>query len=201
MGLYLGKQLSRISFLLTQNLGAKANTLAVQTLFYDLLQAVKGAAADKENILGIDLDELLVGMLPPPLGRHVGYGTFQDLQQRLLHSLAGDIPGDRGVFAFAGDLVDLIHIDNTPFRQFDIIVGGLDQPQKDIFHIVAYVARLSERSGVGNGKRHLQHPGQGLGKQGLTAAGGTDEKNIALLQLHIVSATEPNALIVVVYRH
>ena len=60
----------------------------------DLLQAVEGAAADKQDVGGVDLDELLLGMLAPALGRHVGHRALQDFQQRLLHALAADVPGD-----------------------------------------------------------------------------------------------------------
>jgi hypothetical protein len=45
----------------------------------DLVQADKGAAADEENLLGVDLDVFLVRMLAAALG-----GTLQVLPSRIL---------------------------------------------------------------------------------------------------------------------
>ena len=135
------------------------------------------------------------------LGRHVGHGALQDLQQGLLHALAGHVPGDGGVLALPGDLIHLVDIDDAPLGQLDVVVGGLDQTQEDVLHVVAHVARLGEGGGVGDGEGHLQHPGQGLGEQGLAAASGAHEQNVALLELHVVAAAEIDALVVVIYRH
>ena len=53
-----------------------------------LLQPHESPAADEQDIGGIHRREFLMGMLAPALGRHVGDGALQDLQQRLLHALA-----------------------------------------------------------------------------------------------------------------
>ena len=148
----------------------------------------------------IQLDELLVGMLTPALGGHIGYGTLQNLQQSLLYTLAGNITGDRCVFTLAGDFIDLIHIDNAPLRQLHIEVRRLQKTQENVLHIVTHIAGLGEGSGISNGEGHLQNPGQGLGKQGLAAAGGPDHKDVALLQLYILAATVKDTLIVVINR-
>ena len=96
-----------------------------------------------------------MGVLPAALGRHVGDGPLHDLQQRLLHALAGDVPGDGGVLALPGDLVDLIHIDDAVLRQLHVVVRRLEQTEEDVLHIVAHIAGLREGGGVGNSKGHL----------------------------------------------
>src|SRR5437764_933473 len=72
-----------------------------------LVEAGERPAADEQDVRRVDLDELLVGVLAAPLGRHRRRRPLQDLQQRLLHPFARHIPGDRRVLALAGDLVDL----------------------------------------------------------------------------------------------
>ena len=49
------------------------------------------ARDDEQDVGRIDLDELLVRMLAPALRRNRGNRSLEDLEQRLLHTLAGDI--------------------------------------------------------------------------------------------------------------
>ena len=65
----------------------------------DRVEPGERAADDEQHVGGVDLDELLVRVLAAALRRHRGRGAFQDLQQRLLHALTGDVPGDRRVLA------------------------------------------------------------------------------------------------------
>ena len=168
---------------------------------YDLFQPIKGAAADKQDIGGIHLDELLLGMLAAPLRRYVGNGTLQDLQQRLLHPFPADVAGDGRGFALAGNLVNLVDIDDPPLRLGNVKIRRLQQPQQDIFHIFADIACFRQCSGVGDGKRYPQHLGQRLRQHGLSHAGGAQQQDIALAQLYIVCIPAANPLVVVVYRH
>jgi hypothetical protein len=64
----------------------------------------KAPPQDEQDVGRVDLDELLVRVLAPALGRHVGLGALEDLQQRLLHTLAGDVAGDRRVLALRATL-------------------------------------------------------------------------------------------------
>ena len=201
MGLHLSQKLADILFLLALDIGTKADGLLVQPLFDDLFQTVKGAAADEQNVLGVHLDELLMGVLPAALGRHVGHGALHDFQQRLLHAFAGNVPGDGGVFALAGNFVDLIHIDDAPLGPLHVEIRRLQKPQQDVLHIVAHVAGLGQGRGVGNGEGHLQNTGQSLSEQRFAGAGGAQHQNVALLKLHIVAAAEIDPLIVIVDRH
>jgi hypothetical protein len=54
------------------------------------------------------------------LRRNVRDRPLEDFQQRLLHALAGHVSGNRGVFVFAADLVDLIDVDDSVLSSFDI---------------------------------------------------------------------------------
>ncbi len=185
----------------TLNRSVKANGRAVRAGFDDLIQTVEGAAANEENVGGIDLDHLLLGMLPPSLRRHVGHRTFYNFQQRLLHAFTGHISGDRSIFALSSDFIHLVDVNNSALRQINVKIRSLKKAQKNILHILAHIARLCQGSGIGDGKGHIENLGQGLGKQRLAATGRSDQQNIALLQLHIRVAPKVNPLIVVVNRH
>ncbi len=125
------------------------------------------------------------GCLRPPWGGTLDDRALQDLQQGLLHPLAADVPGDGGVFRLAGDLVDLVDVDDAALGPLHVEVRGLDQLEQDVFHVLAHIAGLGEGGGVGDGKGHVQDLGQGLGQQGLAHAGGAQQQDVALLQLHI----------------
>ena len=96
-------------------------------LLDDVLEADEGAAADEQDVGGVDLQELLLRVLAAALGRHVGDRALDDLEQRLLHALAGDVAGDRRVVALARDLVDLVDVDDAALRPLDVVVGVLQQ--------------------------------------------------------------------------
>ena len=140
-------------------------------------------------------------MFPATLRRNIGHSTLQNFQQRLLNAFTGNIAGDGGVFAFAGDLIDLVNIDDAAFRQFHIEIRRLQKPQQDILDVIAHIAGFCQRSSVGNSERYLQYTGQRLGKQGFAAAGGTDHQNVAFLQLHILAAAKKDTFVVVIHRH
>ena len=142
------------------------------------------------------------GMLAPALGRHGGDGAFHDLQERLLHALARDVPGDRGVVGLAGDLVDLVDVDDAALRPLDIVVGGLEQLQDDVLDVLADIAGLGQGRGVGHRERHVEDPGQGLGEQGLARAGRADQQDVGLRQLDVVVLRRVGKpLVMVVDRH
>ena len=109
--------------------------------FHHFVEAVKGAAADEQDVAGVDLQKFLVGVLAAALGGYVGGAAFDDFQQFLLDALAGYVAGDGGVGAlFAGDFVHLVDVDDALFGAGDVPVGGLDQAEEDVFYILADVA-------------------------------------------------------------
>ena len=199
LGLDLLKDLGEVALLDLLDVRAEAEHLLADAVLDDLLDAVKGAAADEEDVGGVDLDELLVGVLAAALRRDGGHGPLQDLEQCLLHALARDVAGDGRVLALAGDLVDLVDVDDALFRALDVVVGVLDELEEDVLHVLAHVARLGQGRGVADGKGHVEDLGERLRKEGLAAAGGPEHQDVGLLQLH-VRVVRADALVVVVDR-
>jgi hypothetical protein len=67
------EKIDLLLFLLCKHLRREAYALLilVETLSDNALKGIKCASADKEDILGIDLDEFLIGMLSSALRRNV----------------------------------------------------------------------------------------------------------------------------------
>ena len=145
------------------------------------------------------------GCLRPPLGGMFGLGALDDLEQGLLHALARHVAGDGRGIALARHLVDLVDVDDAARGGVDVVVGVLEQLDQDVLHVLAHVARLGQRGGVGNGERHLEHPGQGLGQERLASARGADEQDVGLVDLHVlrtrIGRGVENALVMVVHGH
>ncbi len=118
----------------------------------------------------------------------------------------GDVARDRRVLGLAGDLVDLVDVDDAGLGALRVEVGGLDELEEDVLDVFADVAGLGERGGVGDGERHVQALGEGLGEVGLAAAGRADQQDVALRDLDLVGtllgaldrAVRADALVVVV---
>ena len=182
------------------HLGAEADRACpAAALGDDLLQPGEGAAADEQDVGGVDLEELLLRVLAAALRRDVGDRALDDLQQRLLHALARDVAGDRRVVGLAADLVDLVDVDDAALRALDVVVGGLQQLQDDVLDVLADVAGLGQRGGVGHGEGHVEDAGQRLGQQRLAAAGRADQQDVGLGELDVAAlAAVREALVVVV---
>src|SRR5438132_3561138 len=99
-----------------------------------------------------------MGMLTSALRRNVCYRAFEDLQQRLLHALAGDVACDRRVVALAADLVDLIDVDNAALRLLFVVSRGLIQLEDDVLDVFADVTRFGQRRGIDDGEWDGEHP-------------------------------------------
>ena len=146
------------------------------------------------------MNEFLLGMLSAALGRHVRDRSLNDLQKRLLDAFTGYVAGDGRVLALAGDLVDLVDIDDAALCLLDVVVRGLDQAEQDVFHVLADIAGLRQRRGVGNRKRDVQDLGKRLREEGLAGTGRADQQDVALLDLHVGVFSEVDALVVIVHR-
>ena len=125
-------------------------------------------------------------MLAAAGGRNAGHRALKNLKQRLLNALARNVAGDGEVLGLAGDLVDLVHVDNANLSALNVAIGSIDKLEQDVLHVLANVTGLGERSGVGDGKRHLEDAGERLGEQGLTGTGGTEQQNVGLGELHLI---------------
>src|SRR5262249_42029857 len=160
------------------DVGAEAHALHADAAPDDVVEPDEGAAADEEDVGGVDLEELLLRVLAAALGRHARRRPLDDLQQRLLHALAGDVAGDRRVVALAGDLVDLVDVHDAALALLDVVVGVLEQREDDVLDVLAHVAGLGEARRVGDGEGHLEKARQRLGEQRLARAGGPDEQDV-----------------------
>src|SRR6266699_4657942 len=125
-------------------------------------------------------------MLAAALRRHRRNRAFHDLQERLLHALARDVPGDRGVIGLAADLVDFIDIDDAALRALDIVVGRLQQLQDDVLDVLADVAGFGQRRRIRHREGNVEDPRQRLRQQRLARTGRTDQQDVRLRQLDVV---------------
>ena len=201
MGFHLRKKLTHIPLFPALNRGIEADSGTVRPGFDDLIQTIKGAAADKENIGRIHRNGLLLRMLSATLGRYGRNSPLQNLQQSLLNTFSGYIPGDGSILALSGDLIHLINVNNTPLGTLHIKVSCLQQAKKNVLYIIAHITRFRKCGSIGNGKRNVQNLCQSLRKQSFAAAGRTNQQNIALLKLHIRVTAKEDTLIVIVYRY
>ena len=168
------------------DLGVKAHALVAHAIGNDLIQTHKGTATDEQDVRCVDLQQLLLGMLAAAGGRNAGHRALKNLKQCLLNALARNITGDGEVLGLAGDLVNLVHVDDAHLRALNVAIGGVDKLEQDVLNVLANVASLGERGGVGDGKRHLEDAGERLGQQRLTGTGGAEQQNIGLGELHLV---------------
>src|SRR5215210_7937360 len=98
--------------MLRLDLRAEADRVAADPLRDDPLEPGERAAADEEDVRRVDREELLVRVLAAALRRNRGDRPLEDLQERLLDALAGDVSRDRRVVGLARDLVDLVDVDD-----------------------------------------------------------------------------------------
>ena len=162
--------------------GAEADAALADAGGDDVLEAGERAGDDEQHVRRVDLDELLVRVLAAALRRNRGDRALEDLQQRLLHALARDVARDRRVLGLAGDLVDLVDVDDAGLGALDVVVGGLDQLEEDVLDVFADVSGLGQRGGIGDGERHVEPLRERLREVGLAAAGRADEQDVALLR-------------------
>ena len=187
--------------------GAKANPLAANAIGNDVLEAAECATKDEQHVGGVDLDELLVRVLASTLRRHRSHRALKNLQQRLLHALARNVPGNRRILRLARYLVDLVDVDDASLRLVHVVVGGLQQLEEDVLHVFANVTGLGERRSVGDGERHVEHSRESLREIRLAATRRPNEQHVGLgdvdglfvgARLGLANA---HALVVVVDRH
>src|SRR6266403_627989 len=177
--------------ILFPNLGHEADPALVGPVHDDLFEAGKRTAANEQDVRGVDLQELLLRVLAAALGRNGGDGAFDQLQQRLLHTFAGNVAGDGRIVGLTGDLVDLVDVDDAGLRLLDIVVAFLQQLLDDVFDVLAHIARLGQGGGVGDGERNIEKPRQRFGQQGLAGPGGPYKKNVALGEFDLIARPDP----------
>ena len=201
LGHHLGEQLARLARVLRADVGAEADGVLADAAADDLVEAGEGAAADEEDVRRVDREELLVRVLAPALRRHRRDRSLENLEQRLLDALARDVARDRRVVGLARDLVDLVDVDDPGLGLLDVEVGRLDQLQEDVLDVLADVAGLGQRGGIGDRERDVQDARHRLREQRLAAAGRAEQEDVRLLELDLaVVRAHLHALVVVVDR-
>ena len=91
MLLHLAEKLADVTVAPALDIRAEAHRHLIGALLDYLVKPVKRAAADKEDIRRIDMDEFLMRVLASALRRDIRYRSLEELEQRLLHALAGDV--------------------------------------------------------------------------------------------------------------
>ena len=140
----------------------------------------------KRMFCGVDLDIFLVRVLAAAFRGDVGDGPFDDFKEGLLHAFAGNIAGDGDVAGGFADFIDLIDVDDAHFCSGDVVVGGLDKAQDDIFDVFADIAGFGERGRIGNGKRDVEDVGKGAGNEGFSGACRAEEQHVGLAVLDFI---------------
>ena len=134
--------LVRMGVLLPLDVRPEPHRVLVDPPGDDLVEPFERPAADEQDVARVDVDQALLGVFPPAFRRNAGDGSFQDLQQGLLHAFARHVARDRRAFALARDLVDLVDVDDPAFRLFDVVLGVLQQVHQDGLDVVARRTRL-----------------------------------------------------------
>ena len=165
------------------------------------VQAGERAAADKQDLGGINLQELLLRMFTPALRWNGGDGAFDKLQQRLLYAFAGDVAGNRRVIGFTRNFVDFVDINDAALRFLRVVVALLQQFLNDIFDVLTHITRFGQGGGVCHGKRHIQQARQRFRQQRFTGTGRPDQQNVTFTQLYAIAGIAiAQTFVVVVYR-
>ena len=98
-----------------------------KTRLNDLFNAVKSTAANKEDIRRIDLNEILMRMLASSLRRNGSRRALKDFEKCLLYAFPRDITRDRGILCLAGNLVNLIDVDDAALCFLHVVICCLDE--------------------------------------------------------------------------
>ena len=145
----------------------------------------EGAAANKEDLLRVNLNVFLVRVFTAALRRNVARAAFQNLQKSLLNAFARDITRYAHIISLATDLVDLVDVNDTDLRALHIVIGILQEAQNNILDIFTDVTCFGKRGRIGDAEWHIQNFRQRLGQQRFSRTGWTDQQDIALLNFNV----------------
>ena len=116
-----------VAVLLGLDLSTEAVLLLLYSLCNDLVEAVKCAAYDEEDICCIDLDALFIRMLSAALRRNISNSALKDLKECLLNALTAYVTCDGNVLGLLSDLIDLIDIYDTGLCSFNVVISCNDE--------------------------------------------------------------------------
>src|SRR4029078_11050139 len=109
-----------------------------------------------------------------------------DLYQRMRQTFARNGGGDTRVLGLAGDLVQLVDVDDAALALGDVEVSGLEQPHEDVLNVFADITRFGERGRVGDGEGDVEDSGERLSEKSFADARWAEEQDIALIELDFV---------------
>ena len=168
---------------------AKADIRLPQTSLDLILQPIKSAAANEQNMAGInDLFLRLPSALKLQSGlklrlkvhripqRHFRF--FHQFQERGLDSAPADVA--TGDICAGGDLVDLIDVNNAILRNFDVPVRFLHESANEILDISSDVPGFTEFRRISFDKRNTDQVGDMLDQVGLSNPGRSKQQNVSL---------------------
>jgi len=118
----------------------------------------------------------------------------------LLDAFAGDVSGDGDILVGFADFVQFVDVDDALLGGFDVVFGGLEESEEDIFDIFADVAGFGEGGGVADGEGDVEGGGEGAGEEGFAAACGSDKQDVGFFDFDVFIGAEGviEAFIVVV---
>src|SRR5262245_16698566 len=119
------EQITHAPLRMALDLCAEAHARAPHPALDVLVEADERAAADEQDVGGIDLNELLMRMLSTALRRDIGDRALEDFQQGLLHAFARHVARDRGILRLARYFIDLVDVHDSSFGSLHVIVRSL----------------------------------------------------------------------------
>ena len=201
-GLEFFKDLAHATVVVLFDSSTKADARTLTALRDDLIKARERTTTDEQNVRGVDLQEFLLRMLTATLRRNRCNGAFHDLQQSLLHALARYVTGDGRVVRLAGDLIDLVDVNDAALCALNVVFRRLKQFQDDVFNVLTHITRFGQGGCVRHGERHIKDTGQRLGKQRFTATRRADQHDVRFRQFDLTSfARVMQAFVVVMHRN
>jgi hypothetical protein len=200
---YLAEQVDVVALAVKR--GAESDALFTRTLGDDLLEARERSCNDEQNVGRVDLNELLVRMLAPTLRRNGCDRALKNLEECLLHAFTRHVARDGRVLGLASDLVDLVDVDDAGLGALDVVVGGLNQLEKDVLHVFTDVPCFGEGRGIRDSEWNVETLRQRLREVRLATPRWADEQDVGLGDLDIVDGVccadgvaGANALVVVI---
>ena len=148
--------------------GIKAQAALAHTLSNNVGKTHERTAQNEQDVIRVDMDKLLLRMLASTLRGNRSIGPFDNLQQRLLHTFARNVAGDRKILGLLRNLIDLIDVDNADFGTGNIEIRSRNELQQDILNVFADITRFSQRGSIGNREGHLQRTRKRFGQKRLT---------------------------------
>jgi hypothetical protein len=117
-------------------------------------------------------------MLSSALGWYIGDGSFEHFEQSLLNTFSGYISGDRNILAGFANLIDLVDVEDATLCGIDIEVRCVEKLQKKVFDILSNISSLRQSRCISDGKRNIEHLGQGPGHERLATPSGSNKKDV-----------------------